>query len=70
MELVLATFNHTVRYQVGEDYVLYRVSLLINLQGVMRIAESATHWKLKETLKTFMMTIFTIFLQGVLDISG
>ena len=67
VDLVGAVFNNTVKSQVGENKVLYRVSLPISPQGVMKIAESATRWKLKETLKIFMMTIFTTFLQGVLD---
>ena len=68
VDLVGAVLNNTVKSQVGEDKVLFRVSLPTSLQDVMRIVEYATHWKLKETLKIFMMTISTTSLQVALDI--
>ena len=61
--------NNIVKSLEVEVSVLYVVSLPINHQDVMRTAESATCWKLKEILKIFMMTTSTTFRQGALDIS-
>ena len=48
VDLVVVLFSNIAKSQEEEDYVLYRVSLHINLLGATRIAESVTRWKLKE----------------------
>ena len=64
--LMLSNIVKSLEVEVS---VLYVVSLPINHQDVMRTAESATCWKLRETLKIFMMIISITFLRVVLDTS-
>ena len=65
---VVVFSNRAMSLEV-EYTVLYRDSLPTNHQGVMRIAEFVTCWRLRVTQKTSMMIIFTTFLQGVPGIS-